>query len=116
MVTNDSEPGGNSAAAAGAAVIEISCHPSSGDPLHYNSPVRFRPWVEKYAVLQPRPVEFCSSACEWHEAHCILGVSVEAAREAARTLIADPQSTPDCKPVVMSDRGLVGSVAQRSDK
>jgi lipopolysaccharide heptosyltransferase II len=82
------------AAAAGAAVVEVSCHPAGGDPLHYNSPVRFRPWVKEYAVLQPsEAAEPCRGACEWHEAHCILGVSVEAVQEAVRTLLARTQST-----------------------
>jgi hypothetical protein len=77
------------AAAGGAAVLEISCHPTSGDPLHLNSPVRFHPWVEEYAVLQPpQAAEPCTSSCECHEAHCILGVSVEVVQEAARTLLA----------------------------
>jgi ADP-heptose:LPS heptosyltransferase len=88
VVANDSGPM-HLAAAAGAAVVEISCHPISGDPLHSNSPVRFRPWAKEYAVLQPpQPVEPCTRSCEWHEAHCILGVSVEAVREAARKLLA----------------------------
>jgi heptosyltransferase-2 len=88
VVANDSGPM-HLAAAAGAAVVEISCHPSSGDPLHYNSPVRFHPWVKEYAVLQPPQAEQpCTSSCEWHEAHCILGISVEAVAEAARTLLA----------------------------
>jgi lipopolysaccharide heptosyltransferase II len=88
VVANDSGPM-HLAAAAGAAVVEISCHPASGDPLHVNSPVRFHPWVEEYDVLQPpRAAEPCTGSCEWHEAHCILGISVEAVREAARTLLA----------------------------
>jgi ADP-heptose:LPS heptosyltransferase len=88
VVANDSGPM-HLAAAAGAAVVEISCHPASGDSLHVNSPVRFHPWVEEYAVLQPpRAAEPCIGSCEWHEAHCILGISVEAVREAARTLLA----------------------------
>src|SRR5262249_38735179 len=50
VVTNDSGPM-HLAAAAGATVVEISCHPASGDSLHRNSPVRFRPWTKDYAVL-----------------------------------------------------------------
>jgi ADP-heptose:LPS heptosyltransferase len=88
VVANDSAPI-HLAAAAGAAVVEISCHPTSGDPLHSNSPARFHPWVEEYAVLQPpQAAEPCTSSCEWHEAHCILGISVESVREASRTLLA----------------------------
>jgi lipopolysaccharide heptosyltransferase II len=88
VVSNDSGPM-HLAAAGGAAVLEISCHPTSGDPLHLNSPVRFHPWVEEYTVLQPpQAAEPCTGGCEWHEAHCILGVSVEVAQEAARTLLA----------------------------
>ena len=88
VVANDSGPM-HLAAAAGAAVVEISCHPTSGDPLHSNSPVRFHPWVKEYAVLQPsQAAEPCTRSCEWYEAHCILGISVESVREAARTLLA----------------------------
>src|SRR5262249_36177549 len=88
VVANDSAPM-HLAAAAGAAVVEISCHPASGDSFHANSPVRFRPWTKQYAILQPpQATEPCTTSCEWHEAHCILGVSVEAVREAARTLFA----------------------------
>ena len=88
VVSNDSGPM-HLAAAGGAAVLEISCHPTSGDPLHLNSPVRFSPWAKEYAVLQPpMAVEPCTKSCEWHEAHCVLGISVEDVREAARTLLA----------------------------
>jgi ADP-heptose:LPS heptosyltransferase len=88
VIANDSGPM-HLAAAAGAAVVEISCHPIAGDLLHANSPVRFRPWVKEYAVLQPpQAARPCTCSCEWHEAHCILGVSVEAAREAAESVLA----------------------------
>jgi heptosyltransferase-2 len=88
VVANDSGPM-HVAAAAGAAVVEISCHPVTGDPNHANSPVRFRPWTSDYAVLQPaEAVHPCNSACEWYDAHCILGVQVEEVEEAARVLLA----------------------------
>jgi ADP-heptose:LPS heptosyltransferase len=88
IVANDSGPM-HLAAAAGTAIVDISCHPIFGDPLHSNSPVRFHPWVKEYAVLQPpQAAEPCTTSCEWHEAHCILGISVQAVREAARTLLA----------------------------
>jgi ADP-heptose:LPS heptosyltransferase len=88
VVANDSGPM-HLAAAAGAAVVEISCHPTFGDPLHVNSPVRFHPWVKEYAILQPSQAAApCTTSCERQEAHCILGISVDAALEAARTLLA----------------------------
>jgi ADP-heptose:LPS heptosyltransferase len=77
MVTNDSGPM-HLAAAAGVPVVEISCHPVNGYELHANSPKRFHPWEERYEVVQPAQAEApCGSACEWQDAHCILGVSVE---------------------------------------
>ena len=97
MVANDSGPM-HLAAAAGAAILEISCHPVAGDPSHANSPVRFHPWTKQYAVLQPtEPIEPCTSACEWHDAHCILGVSLDAAKTAARTLLAHLDASKSAK-------------------
>jgi len=93
MVANDSGPM-HLAAAAGAAVVEISCHPVGAGQSHPNSPVRFHPWTAEYLALQPeKPSEPCSSACNWYEPHCILGVSVDAVHEAARTLLQRRQST-----------------------
>jgi len=86
VVANDSGPM-HLGAAAGAAVLEISCHPTNGNALHDNSPMRFRPWCKEFEVLQPtEPAAPCTDGCEWHEAHCILGVSVEMALNAARRL------------------------------
>jgi ADP-heptose:LPS heptosyltransferase len=87
VIANDTGPM-HLAAAAGACVVEISCHPGSGDPNHANSPVRFRPWAEETVVVQPaQPMEPCGCGCEQYEAHCILGVSTEAVAEAAVSLL-----------------------------
>lgn len=88
-ITNDSGPM-HLAAAAGTAVLEISCHPSSGDLNHRNSPVRFHPWAKEYAMAQPvEASEPCVSGCESRDAHCILGVSVGMVQQAARRLLAN---------------------------
>jgi heptosyltransferase-2 len=97
LVSNDSGPM-HLAAAAGAAVLEISCHPVGGDPGHANSPVRFHPWSNQHAVLQPRePIAPCSSACEQRSAHCILGVSLDAAKTAATSLLAHRDASKSTK-------------------
>jgi heptosyltransferase-2 len=86
VIANDSGPM-HLAAAAGVPVLEISCHPGDGDPLHENAPQRFHPWEEQYEVVQPvKAQEPCSGSCEWHDAHCILGVSVEMVFEAVRAV------------------------------
>jgi heptosyltransferase-2 len=77
------------AAAAGTAVVEISCHPAGGDPLHYNSPERFAPWCADRVVLQPaHATSPCTTSCEWHEAHCILNITTDQVMEAVRYLLA----------------------------
>jgi ADP-heptose:LPS heptosyltransferase len=97
MVSNDSGPM-HVAAAAGAAVLEISCHPIGGEPNHANSPVRFHPWTKQYTVLQPpEPLAPCTSACEHRDAHCILGVSLDAAQTAAKTLLAHLDASKSAK-------------------
>lgn len=66
------------AAAAGVAIVEISCHPRNGSELHVNSPKRFAPWGVPYIVLQPdTALEPCSEGCDYARAHCILGVGVD---------------------------------------
>lgn len=82
------------AVAAGVPVIEISCHPLSGLPLHSNSPKRFGPWGVPHRVLQPdKAFDPCSDACTAVQAHCILSVSVEKVKEAVVALLSR-QSEP----------------------
>jgi heptosyltransferase-2 len=66
------------AAACGVPVVEISCHPRSGDPGHDNSPVRFGPWGTEKRILQPDAASpYCLRGCTSRTSHCIEGVSVE---------------------------------------
>jgi heptosyltransferase-2 len=86
VIANDSGPM-HLAAAAGVPVVEISCHPADGNPLHANSPCRFHPWASQYGVVQPEDAQSpCTDSCGWHDAHCILGVSVEMVFEAVRVV------------------------------
>jgi heptosyltransferase-2 len=78
------------AAAAGAGVVEISCHPLEGDPSAEYSPLRFGPWKTRKVVLQPHIVAPCTFTCTATEAHCILGVSVDDVIDAADRLLAVP--------------------------
>jgi lipopolysaccharide heptosyltransferase II len=76
------------AAAAGVAVVEISCHPRYGSESHDNSPARFGPWQVPQVVLQPeRATSPCTEACEANMPHCILSVSIEQVTEAALRLL-----------------------------
>jgi ADP-heptose:LPS heptosyltransferase len=75
------------AAAAGASVVEISCHPIGGDVTHENSPARFGPWKTPAIVLQPAARMPCVTCCESLDAHCILGVSANDVVDAANRLL-----------------------------
>ena len=56
-------------------IIEISCHPSSGDLSHSNSPARFGPLGTSSIVLQPKDALFpCADFCLQDHAHCILEI------------------------------------------
>jgi len=87
-VSNDSGPM-HLAAAAGSAVVEISCHPRGGDPSHENSPSQFHPWGVPYIALQPDPAIFpCSDSCNSEVPHCILGIDVETVQQAVREIFS----------------------------
>lgn len=87
-IANDSGPM-HLAAAAGSAVVEISCHPKNGGASHENSPIRFKPWTIDSVVLQPEaPTEPCKGGCEQNHAHCILSVAAKDVKAAAEVLLA----------------------------
>ena len=82
FVGNDSGPL-HLAAAAGARVVAVSCHPAGGAAIHENAPERFAPWGVPYTMLRPaRPSAPCTDGCDAPHAHCILDVTVDAVRAA----------------------------------
>ena len=86
-VATDSAPM-HLAAAAGSAVVEISCHPRAGDIEHYNSPVRLHPWGVPHVVVQPEhATDPCRDSCESSEPHCILEIEADQVLEAVRRLV-----------------------------
>lgn len=89
-IGNDSGPM-HVAAAAGVSVIEISCHPSNGNPYWSNSPLRFGPWGVPSQVLQPETaMSPCNEYCASLEAHCIRRVDLERVKDAVRICVSKP--------------------------
>ena len=79
------------AAAVGAKVVEISCHPQDGAAAHANSPVRFGPLGVPHRIVRPGLASFpCVESCQATEPHCILGVDVTAVKQAVQELLAEP--------------------------
>jgi heptosyltransferase-2 len=87
FIGNDSGPM-HLAAAVGTPVVEVSCHPTGGDPEHHNAPERFGPWGTISEIVRPAaPRSPCVDGCQSVEAHCILDVSVEQVTGAADRLL-----------------------------
>ncbi len=94
FVGNDSGPM-HLAAAAGARVVAVSCHPEGGSALHENAPERFAPWGVPYTIVRPAHAAApCVDGCEMPHPHCIRGVTVDAVRAAVAEHLAQitPQS------------------------
>ena len=73
------------AAAVGVPVIELTCHPKSGSPYSYNSPVRFRPWGDNHTIIRPETsIPPCIDECIARYPHCILGITIEKVKEALK--------------------------------
>jgi ADP-heptose:LPS heptosyltransferase len=86
------------AAAAGLPVFEICCHPLDGAPDWPESPQRFGPWSVPNRVVQPKQASApCKTHCAAAEAHCILGVSVEKATVALRSLLEETGMKGICR-------------------
>ncbi|BAL97475.1 hypothetical protein RGE_41390 [Rubrivivax gelatinosus IL144] len=80
FVGNDSGLSHLAAAAGCPSIVQISCHPLTGDDNHANSPLRFGPSSQYATVLQPSvpAAPECKHGCTHDDApHCILGVTVD---------------------------------------
>jgi ADP-heptose:LPS heptosyltransferase len=78
------------AAAVGVPIVEISCHPMSGDDLHPNSPKRFGPWGVPNRVVQPEaPKDDCAAGCRFEVPHCILNIRVDSVIAAIESLMVE---------------------------
>ncbi|MCC7104924.1 MAG: glycosyltransferase family 9 protein [Chloroflexi bacterium] len=87
-IANDTGPM-HLAAAAGVPVVEISCHPANGAPMHARDPRRFAPWAVPHLVVRPaRARPPCDESCRLlGSPHCILEVPVAAVQQAAAELL-----------------------------
>jgi heptosyltransferase-2 len=73
LIGMDSGPA-HMAAAVGAPVAVLSCHPLDGKPGHENAPQRFAPWGNPAHILilqPPAALAPCAGACSASTAHCI---------------------------------------------
>lgn len=78
FVGNDSGPV-HIAAAAGAAVVVVSCHPQTGRSTSVNAPARFHPWSDRCTVVQPlESAAGCGDECDQVSPHCILHIPITA--------------------------------------
>lgn len=87
FVGNDSGPM-HLAAAGKSAVVELSCHPRDGAPLHPNDPARFGPWGVPHRVARPdAPLAPCVDSCSSTQSHCIALVTVSRVQQAVEDLV-----------------------------
>lgn len=92
FVGSDSAPM-HLAAAMGVPCVEISCHPTGGDPLHNNAPERFAPWGVPSRIVRPAAaVPPCTAQCDADVAHCILAVTPAMVLAAAGDLLGQSET------------------------
>jgi heptosyltransferase-2 len=76
------------AAAVSVPVVIVSPHPRTGDPAHYNSPVRFAPYGDLVRVIAPlQGLPPCELSCHMQTAHCILQIAPDEVLDACVELL-----------------------------